>query len=137
MTTRGRPFRKGNPGRPSGARHKSTLAIEALLEGEAEAIGRKVIEKALEGDATALRLAMERLYPVRKGRPLAFDMPPLDGATDLSLALGSVLTAIATGELTAEEGVSLAQIIDARRRSIETMELERRILDLEGLLKDG
>jgi hypothetical protein len=34
----------GNPqGRPLGARNKATLAIEALLEGEAEAITRKAI----------------------------------------------------------------------------------------------
>ena len=33
--TRGRPFQKGNPGRPLGARHKATLAAEALLDGEA------------------------------------------------------------------------------------------------------
>jgi hypothetical protein len=33
------------------------MVAEALLDGEAEAITRKVIEKALEGDATALALA--------------------------------------------------------------------------------
>src|SRR5438094_359504 len=30
MKTRGRPFRKGNSGRPKGARHKTTRAIEAV-----------------------------------------------------------------------------------------------------------
>jgi hypothetical protein len=34
----GRPFAKGNPGRPKGARHKATVAAEALLDGEAEAL---------------------------------------------------------------------------------------------------
>jgi hypothetical protein len=57
---RGRPFRpgaSGNPrGRPNGARNRATVTAEALLDGEAEAISRKLIEKALEGDTTALRL---------------------------------------------------------------------------------
>jgi len=41
MSDRGKPFKKGqngNPGgRPKGTRNKTTLAIEALLDGEAEA----------------------------------------------------------------------------------------------------
>jgi hypothetical protein len=40
----------------------ATMVAEALLDGEAEAITRKVIEKALEGDATALRLCLEGLH---------------------------------------------------------------------------
>ena len=58
-------------------------------------------------------------------------MPRLDKATDLPKALGSVLTAVADGALTPDEGVSLAQIIETRRRAIETMDLEARIAALE------
>ena len=50
-TTRGRPFQLGNPGRPKGARHRTTLAMQALLEGEGEALTRKAVEMALAGDA--------------------------------------------------------------------------------------
>lgn len=32
---RGRPFEKGNPGRPRGSRNKTTAALEALLDGQA------------------------------------------------------------------------------------------------------
>ena len=45
--TRGRPFEKGNPGRPEGARNKATLAAQVLLDGEAENITRKAVELAL------------------------------------------------------------------------------------------
>ena len=31
-------FRPGNPGRPKGARHKTTLAIEAILEGDKNSV---------------------------------------------------------------------------------------------------
>ena len=34
-------FAKGNPGRPKGSRHKHVLAIQDLLDGEAETLGRK------------------------------------------------------------------------------------------------
>lgn len=41
------------------------------------------------------------------------------------------LHAVAEGQVTPEEGVSLAQIVEVRRRSIETAELEARIAALE------
>ena len=57
-TKQGARFRKGqsgNPsGRPRGARNKTTLAVEALLDGEAEVLPRKAIERAKEGDSVAL-----------------------------------------------------------------------------------
>jgi hypothetical protein len=129
--TRGKPFEPGNPGRPPGSKHKATLAVEALLEGEAEAIGRKCVDLALGGDTLALRLVLERIAPVRRGRPVCFALPPLDAAADLSGALGAVLAAVASGELTTDEASSLAGIIEMRRRSLELVELEQRIGALE------
>ena len=67
-TDRAGKFAKGNPGRPAGARHKYVLAIQDLLDGEAEALGRKAIELALAGDTVALRLCLERIAPPRKER---------------------------------------------------------------------
>ena len=56
-----KPGQSGNPsGRPHGSRNKATLALEALLDDEGEAITRKAIEKALEGDTAALRLVVVR-----------------------------------------------------------------------------
>jgi|SRR6476469_5365777 len=67
--TRGRPFGQGNPGRPKGSRNKSTLAAEALLEGEAEVLTRRAVERALQGDIQALRLCLDRLsWNVRQER---------------------------------------------------------------------
>ena len=132
---RGRPFRKGESGntagKPKGARHRATVAIEALLEGEAAAIGRKAVEKALEGDSVALRLCLERLAPVRRGRPVQFNMPKVETITDLPKALGAVIAGVSSGTLTAEEGLTVANIVETKRRAIETVELEQRIAALE------
>jgi len=46
----------GNPaGRPRGTRNKSTVLLQNMLEGEAEAITRKVIALAKEGDMAAIK----------------------------------------------------------------------------------
>ena len=52
--TRFKPGQSGNPaGKPKGARHRITLAIDELLEGEAETITRKAIDMALAGETVA------------------------------------------------------------------------------------
>ena len=54
------PGVSGNPaGRLPGTKNRATKAAEELLEGEAEALTRKAVELALEGDTVALRLCLE------------------------------------------------------------------------------
>ena len=87
-------FAPGNPGRPKGARHKTTRALESLLEGQAEALTQRAIELALEGDSTALRLCLERIAPAKKDTPVTFDLPPMKSARDASEAAQAVLQAV-------------------------------------------
>jgi hypothetical protein len=92
---RGKPFRKGvsgNPdGRPSGSRNKTTIAVENLLDGEAEALTRKAIELAKRGDMAALSLCLERIAPPRKDRPVAFALPAIDTPAAATKAMASSL----------------------------------------------
>jgi hypothetical protein len=129
--TRGRPFGPGNPGRPKGARNKATLAAEALLDGEVESITRKAIELAKAGDITAMRLCLDRIVPVRKDRPVAFDLPILEHATDAVRALAAIAKAVADGDLTPMEAAELSKVIDGYVRVIETAELAARLERLE------
>ncbi|RYH08824.1 DUF5681 domain-containing protein [Tropicimonas sp. IMCC6043] len=124
-------FALGNPGRPKGARHKVTKAVEALLGNEAEALTQKAIDKALEGDATALRLCLERIAPVRKDSPVSFDLPPMETAQDAAAAAQAVLRAVSEGEITPLEGASVMALVEGYRKTLETTELEARITALE------
>ena len=91
-------FAAGNSGRPR-VRNKATLAIESLLQGQAEALTQTAVTKALEGDSVALRLCMERIAPVQR-ITVSFSLPIMKNALDASEAAGSVLTAVSEGELT-------------------------------------
>ena len=134
--TRGRPFQPGNPGKPKGARHKTTLiaeklAIETLMENDAEGVTRRVIDAAKGGDMTAARLVLERICPVRKGRPVRLELPAIETARDLSVALSAILGAMGQGEITPEEAAVVASVVEAKRKAIEIVELEARISALE------
>jgi len=124
-------FRKGNPGRPAGSRHKYVLAIQSLLDGEAEALGRKAIELALAGDTTALRLVLERIVPARKDTPVQFDLPTVTCATEAAHAAQAVLQAVSNGQITPIEGVTIMGLVEQYRRTLELSEFEGRIVALE------
>jgi Family of unknown function (DUF5681) len=81
----------GNPaGLPKGTRHRATQLAEKLMEDDAEDIVRAVVNAAKAGDPTAMRLCIERLVPVRKGRPTTFDLPQIKTAADVTGALGTI-----------------------------------------------
>ena len=129
--TRGKPFKKGNDGRPRGARNKITLAVEALLDGEADALTRKAIEQAKEGDMQALKLCLERICPLRKGRAVAFDLPTKLDLKNLADTTALLIRTVAAGDLTPEEAQAVASLMETHRRAVETVEIEERIARLE------
>jgi hypothetical protein len=142
MTTfrkpRGRPFQPGNPGRPVGAKNRTTQILERMAEGEAEQIMQKLLEKAKAGDDGSIRILMERLWPPRKGRPVKLDTPPVNTSGDVLNAIVSLWSAIAQGHLTPEEASMLSlvaertmAVIDQQedRKRIETLEKDRELRD--------
>jgi hypothetical protein len=126
-------FASGNPGRPRGARHKITQAIEAMLEGQHEALTQAAIDKALEGDVTALRLCLDRIAPARKDAPVSFALPEIETAEDAAKAARAILKAIAEGDVTPLEAATVMAVIEQFRRTLETTEIERRIVALEAI----
>jgi hypothetical protein len=133
--TRGRPFAPGNPGRPKGARHKVTRAMESLLEGEGESLTRKAIDLALAGDATALRLCMDRLLPALRERPIAVELPPLGSPKDAVAASAALLQAVAAGDVAPGEGRELGKLIESHVKALEVHEIETRLSALEAKQK--
>jgi hypothetical protein len=130
--TKFKPGQSGNPkGRAQGSRNAATRAMEALLDGESEALTRKAIEMAKEGDMAALRLCLDRILPPRKDRPVSFALPSIAGPQDAAAAMSSILAAVSSGEVTPGEGAEVAKLIDSYVRAVEATELNERITRLE------
>ena len=126
-------FATGNAGRPKGSQSKVTLAIESLLQGQAEAFTQTAVTKALDGDIVALRLCLESIAPAPKDQPVSFSLPKMHNAMDASEAAGSVLTAVSEGELTPIEATRVMGLIDSYRRTLELTEIEQRLQALEAV----
>lgn len=129
--TRFQPGNPGGPGRPAGSRNKATVALDKLAENDAKDILQKQIEMAKEGDQRAAEVILGRVWPARKGRPVTLELPKIETAADIVSALGAVADAVAAGDVTPDEGSAVANVLEIKRRTIETADLESRISALE------
>jgi hypothetical protein len=107
------------------------LAVETLLEREAERLTSKVVEKALEGDMVALRLCVERLLPPKRDRPVAFDLPTIQNAADALSASSAILAAVARGTLSSSEATDIMSLVSTHVRILEATEIEARLIAVE------
>ena len=123
--------RVGSAGKLPGTRHKVTLAVEALLQGQHAALTQKAINKALEGDTVALRLCLDRIAPPRRDAPITIDLPAVKNAADAVTAGSAVMAALSAGEATPDEAARVMAILTAQKGLIETCDLESRIVELE------
>jgi hypothetical protein len=102
-----------------------------LMEGEADIVTRKCIELAKAGDMQAMKLFFERIVPPSKGRRIRLDIPPIVTAADCLTAQGVITAAMAAGELSPDEADTMANVVELKRRAIETLEIEKRLDALE------
>lgn len=127
-----KPGRSGNPaGKAKGTRNRTTVALEAILQGEAESITRKAVELAQAGDTVALRLCLDRLIPVRKDRPISFELPAIETPADLTKATSAILSGVAAGDITPSEAAELSKLVEAHVRALETKDFAERLAALE------
>src|SRR5918993_1369584 len=130
--TRFKPGASGNPaGKPKGARNRTTVLLERLIEGEAEEVTQTLINAAKAGDMAAIRLVMDRVLPPRKDRPVTFALPKLERAADVVAANAALVEAVAAGDLTPSEAAELSKVLDGFTRAIEAADIQERLARLE------
>jgi hypothetical protein len=131
---RGR-FKKGqsgNPkGRPLGSRHKVSVLVESMIQGEAESLANTAITLAKAGDPGLLKALLDRLAPPRREATITVALPEIRSAADLPAAAAALVNAVADGAITPSEGQGLATLLEAYRKHVEIADLEARIAKLE------
>jgi len=137
---RGRPFEPGQSGnakgRPKGSRNAVTLLAENLLDGQAEAIIRKLLDKALEGDSAAMRLALERMLPPKRYRAVNIEFEgEINTPADAVRASSAVLSACANGDMSSEEAAQMMGLITTHVKLVEVADVTARVTALEKLVQ--
>lgn len=128
------PGHSGNvSGKPKGVKNRVTLLLDKMAAADAAEVLRAVLDKAKAGDLQACATVLARIWPVRRGRPVMIDIPTVTTAADVIAAMSAVLGAVSRGEITTDEAAGIATVIEASRKSIELIDLEKRLAALEAL----
>ena len=114
-------FTYGNPGKPRGARHRTSREIEQLLEGAAEEVVQYIIGAARCGSLEAQKWILDRCAPARKGRAVVLDdFLEIRGPDDIAPALAAIATAVADGVISVEEAAAAANVLQKFLDLLET-----------------
>jgi hypothetical protein len=132
---RGRPFKAGNPGRPSGSKNKTTKMLEELSEGKAEDLIRKMIELALAGNVRCLEYCLDRLFPQRRGEPINLALPKINSVEDVATAKAAVVGALSNGTVTPEQASHVIRLLDSYAETITANDFAVRLANVESVLK--
>jgi hypothetical protein len=107
------------------------MACEALLAGEAEAIVKKAVALAKNGDVSMIRALLGYILPPKPDRHLKLTLPPIETAADALMVSRAIVEGVASGELSPEEGASMSKTLETHIKLFEVVDLEQRLEVIE------
>jgi hypothetical protein len=128
---RGQFAGQAGPGRPKGVRNQATVLLELMNGDDMKEIIAAMTKKAKEGDVLAARLLMDRTHPAPKGRRVSFPLPEVQDIADVAQAFNATIRAMADGLLSPDEAAVVGSLLTAKRTTLESTELEKRLAALE------
>lgn len=99
------------------------------LDQHANAIIEKLIERALAGDLTAIRICIERIIPRAKpDNGISFDLPQgrIDSGDNMLQISNNITQAVANGEMTIDEAEKLSEFLKHQRHYIGQAESKQK-----------
>jgi hypothetical protein len=123
--------RDGEPGsrtKPPRRAVRASTIRPSLLNLHEPAVLETLIDKAIRGDMSALRLFWELK---RRDRHIRLDIPAIETAKDALAANAYVISAVTGGELMPAEGENISSLIALQIKLLEALDHEKRIKALE------
>jgi hypothetical protein len=116
----------GNPvGKRKGTLNRATMLAAALSIDESGTVARVVIDRALAGDVVTARFCLRLLQPKPRDRPVEVDLPAVDGLDDIVACFAATVAAMASGEITPQEALTVSKVLNQQRRAIEARERQQ------------
>lgn len=83
------------------------------------------IRMAAKHNLAAAMWIIERVAPIRKGRPISLEnFPPINNAADFAPALAAIASSVANGDISVDEASLVARVFS---EFLEVLETARRI----------
>jgi hypothetical protein len=135
MQPRGKPFKKGNPGRRPGSRNRAMLMNDVLTEDETNELILTGIRLAKNGDRQMVRFFLERLIP--REQPVKLTLSPIKNHQDVADANARIIAAVSAGEILPSAAAALTAMIANIGRTLSDAELEEALMRQESMMDDA
>lgn len=137
---RGR-FAPGVSGCPGGSKRGSRpaalLRLDKLAERDAGAVLRRVLDRALAGDARAAEIVLARMWPIPRTRRVTVSLPDLRERGAHGEALALLAQEVARGHLAPDEAGAIAALVERHAGLAHLDALEARVAQLEAERQRG
>ena len=107
-------------------------AWDDAVETGTDALEDEAVTRAKAGSDTLLIFMLKaRRREKFAERPIRLVLPKIEAASDVLKAYAETIAAMAKGEITPDEAARVATVLEAKRKTIETVEIDRRVAALE------
>jgi hypothetical protein len=131
-------FAKGHPGGPGRPRNPvSTTAIELDRVGSevAHELMSATIERARRGNLRATELVLQRVWPVRRNRPIELEPPAGDGRRNLLGEHAALAQAMMNGEITPQDAQAAVRVFKALQEQMRRADHQAEMVDVAKTVK--
>ncbi len=135
-------FKLGNKfgkGRPQGSRNKVTEATINLIKGEGQALSRKAIDSALNGNTQMLQFCLARILPPPpKDKVVKLEgMPSCNDVHSAGVLSSFILQKLGEGKLTPNQAHIISSIVEKHLHCLSLVDVEARLEKLEQQMKQA
>ncbi|MBN9089035.1 MAG: hypothetical protein J0J01_19175 [Reyranella sp.] len=126
-------FAKGHPGGPGRPRNPvSTTAIELDRVGSevAHELMSATIERARRGNLRATELVLQRVWPVRRHRPIELEPPSGDGLRNLLGEHATLAQAMMNGDITPQDAQATVRVFKALQEQMRRADYQAETVGL-------
>lgn len=124
-------WKKGSKSPNPKGRPPTSVSFKNILGPKKEELVEVIVQKALEGDISALKFCLSRLFPPLKPESEKVFLGQMPIGTTLKEKSDAILDSTLKGEISIEVGLGLMQNLSSQAKIIEFENFEERLLKLE------
>ena len=130
-------FANGNPGGPGRPRNAVT-EVATVLDRRgvevAEELMALTVKRARRGNLRAAEMVLQRMWPKRRNRTIAIELPAGDGLPNLLTEHQALAAAMLSGDVTPQDAEAAVRVLKALNHHMRVSDAQKRAIRLHGTL---